>query len=410
MSPSSGGWRDRLRERALTLALALGSVALVLLVLEGVARVARNRVSGKGALTVDRYMEPDAMLGWRKKPGVRASFHEPEYQTEVVINSLGLRDPERPYEGTGAFRILALGDSFVEGYTVPMEKTVTQTLEASLKDRGCSAEVLNGGTAGYSTDQEYLFYATEGARYAPKIVLLFFYFNDVLYNVRPTYSSGDPKPLLVEQGDRLIVQNLPVPPPRPAPEAAPDPAPDHSGGSALLEWVSGRLRRSTPGLYNRLAWFGLWAPVKHKPPPEQYEVYRRTASPEIKAAWTATEMILSALAREVQQKDARLLIVYVPSRMEVSDRSWAATQFEYGMKEAHWDRGAVRARLQKIADRIPVPVLDLTAPLRAAEHGALGGPYFVQDGHWNAVGHAVAARAVGEDLRGLGWLGGCTIR
>ena len=46
---------------------------------------------------------------------------------------------------------------------------------------------MNGGTAGYSTDQEMLFYETEGHRYQPRVVVLFFYYNDVVYNDRQEF-------------------------------------------------------------------------------------------------------------------------------------------------------------------------------------------------------------------------------
>ena len=50
--------------------------------------------------------------------------------------------------------------------------TVTARLEADLGARGCQAEVINGGTVGYSTDQEYLFFRDEGRKYAPDVVIL----------------------------------------------------------------------------------------------------------------------------------------------------------------------------------------------------------------------------------------------
>lgn len=67
-----------------------------------------------------------------------------------------MRDRERSYAAApGAFRILALGDSFVEAYSVPLEDSVTQVLERSLPSSEAPIEVINGGTAGYSTGQEY---------------------------------------------------------------------------------------------------------------------------------------------------------------------------------------------------------------------------------------------------------------
>ncbi len=156
-SEPARGWRSAL--------LALASLCLALLLLEGAARVLR---AGRGPSTgteFSTYTEYDPLLGWRKRPGSHVRFQRREYATDLVINSRGLRGPERPYERpAGTFRLLALGDSYVEGYAVQEPETVRGELESSLGRPGCPVEVLNGGTVGYSTDQELLFYRGEGRR------------------------------------------------------------------------------------------------------------------------------------------------------------------------------------------------------------------------------------------------------
>src|SRR5262245_46378812 len=153
---------DRLKE----VALALAATAVTLLGLEGVLRLAEGP-SAPGTTFAD-YSEYDPLLGWRKRAGARLTFHRSEYSVDFALNSHGLRDPERGYQAPpGTTRVLALGDSFVEGFGVPLGQTVTQVLESTLRGSGCPVEVVNGATTGYSTDQEYLFYQTEGARYSP---------------------------------------------------------------------------------------------------------------------------------------------------------------------------------------------------------------------------------------------------
>ena len=182
-----------------------------LLVLEGLARLLRaRRGGGKEAGEARLYNEYDPLLGWRKKPGARVTYRRREYTVEVAVNSRGLRDPERGYEAPpGTLRVLALGDSFLEGYTVPLEQTVTQVLERELLARRCPARVVNGGTQAYSTDQEYLFYRSEGVKYAPQVVALFFYYNDVVYNDRQEYFQT-PKPIFEMGGGALRLHRYPV--------------------------------------------------------------------------------------------------------------------------------------------------------------------------------------------------------
>lgn len=393
-------------ERLANLGLAAGSILLTLAALEWIARATRYRGPGKEAGTVALYTEFDPLLGWHKRPGARATRRTREYTIEVSINSLGLRDRERSYAAApGAFRILALGDSFVEAYSVPLEDSVTQVLERSLPSSEAPTEVINGGTAGYSTGQEYLFYSMEGQRYGPNVVLLFFYYNDVLFNGRPDY-FGSPTPLFSVDHDELIAPR-PVAPraPRLATASTPAPAADsETGGSAALKRLDDRLTTGAPRLHDRLAALGLWEPVRQQIPHLQLRVYKRKRIAELEADWDLTARLLRKLAHDVAADGARFAVVYVPSLMEVSDRAWALSCLRYGMDDASWDRGRVLKRLRGIAATGHFPVLDLTPDLRAADHGIFGGPYYVHDGHWNAAGHRIAAREIRRFLGAVGWL------
>jgi hypothetical protein len=229
-------------QRFAPLLLAVASILFTLLVLEGVIRFLRlGEGRGKEEAEIGRYHEYDPILGWSKTPGARVVYRRREYTVEVAINSHGLRDPERGYRTPpSATRILALGDSFIEGYTVPLPQTATQVLESSLGAAGCAAQVINGGTAGYSNDQELLFYETEGQRYAPRVVVLFFYYNDIVYNDRQDY-FGAPKPEFQMGEGRLCIHRVPVR--RPTSPIAAEPAMQvpAASGSALVEWVRERL-------------------------------------------------------------------------------------------------------------------------------------------------------------------------
>lgn len=400
----------RLRTLLANIGLALVALAVVLALLEGVARLAeRSRGGGKERDEASRYVEHDPRLGWRKKPGARVRYDRREYATEVAINSNGLRDPERPYAGApGTYRILALGDSFVEGYTVDMDRTVTQVLERALRRPGCLVEVLNAGTAAYSTDQEYLFYLDQGVRYSPQVVLLFAYYNDVLWNTAVNY-FGSPKPLLVPSGDQLVLRNDPVPAPYRGPTPPPPPPPPKLR-SAAFEWVKGRLARGAPRAFNALARIGLWEHLGGDDPDDQMRVFKRRQQPVIEAAWERTDAILRALSREAAARGSRFALVYVPSRMEVSDRDWELTRLAYDLDEKAWDRGLVARRFAEIGASAGFPVFDLTPDLRRASAGVLGEPYLVYDGHWSAAGHRAAAEGIERFLRQRGWAPPCAPR
>jgi lysophospholipase L1-like esterase len=397
-----------IRRLAPNLLLAVASTVLMLGAAEAAARIARHyQKGGKEQRTRLEYTEHDPLLGWRHRPGARARYERREYTTEVAINSLGLRDRERAYAAApGSFRVLALGDSFIEGFSVTLADTVTEVLERSMLAQGCPVEVLNGGTVGYGTDQEFLWYREEGQKYSPHVVVLFVYYNDVLYNAAPT-NLQLPKPLLSFKGSRVEVVNFPVP--RRPPDRPAEPTAVSSRHSAALDWIGERLERSHPRTYNALASLGLWPPTRTLPPSPELRVYMRQAPADVRRGWAMTARIVETLAHEAWGHGSRLALVYIPSRMEVSDRDWDLTRRRYGLDDQRWDRGAVLARLREVAAASRLPLLDLTPGMRNAT-GVFAWPYFDFDSHWNALGHQVAARELERFLRGQGWLPACRSR
>ncbi|MDH4079443.1 MAG: SGNH/GDSL hydrolase family protein [Nitrospira sp.] len=105
--------------------------------------------------------------------------HSKEGFSEGQFNSHGFRDYERTYEKpTDVFRILVLGDSFVEALQVPLEDSFTAQLEKMLNGARVSSsrfEVLALGQSGFGTADEHLRYLNFGAAYNPDLVILAFF-------------------------------------------------------------------------------------------------------------------------------------------------------------------------------------------------------------------------------------------
>src|SRR6185295_10260891 len=86
----------------------------------------------------------------------------------VTVNARGLRGPVVPYDHPAdRSRILFIGDSIVFGAGVPDDATSPVRLAQMLAARGLPADVINGATPAYNTEQEIAFLETEGIRYAP---------------------------------------------------------------------------------------------------------------------------------------------------------------------------------------------------------------------------------------------------
>ncbi len=388
----------RLRSAVGNLILLAFGLALPLLLAEGVLRVlARNEPGGKEQVERNTYTEYDPVLGWRKKPGALVRYVRRDYRSEFTINAQGLRGPLRPHEKPPqTVRVLALGDSFLEAFMVSEAETLAAQLEGQLQGRlGCRAEVINGGTVGYSTDQEYLFYRDEGHRYSPDVVILFTYHNDLPFLIRERYYAF-PKPRLNFDESPPRVENEPVPAYVPEPISAPGPEAPFQG-SHLLEFVKDRIERSSARTYNRLASFGLWEPLRQLPQNEEINLYRVPPFGHLNSVWSAYTWTVESLNRLVERGNAKLIVAYIPSRMEVSDSDYEVTEARYGVDASNFARTAVRDRVAEITEKLGIAFLDLTPVLR--EHASLLKPvYFATDSHWNARGQAVAAEAAAAFL------------
>jgi hypothetical protein len=103
--------------------------------------------------------------------------HTKEGFSEGHFNSHGFRDYERSYEKPeGVYRILVLGDSYIEALQVQLEDAFTAQLERMLNEQSSfmKFEVLSLGQSGFGTAEEYLRYINFGLLYDPDLVILAF--------------------------------------------------------------------------------------------------------------------------------------------------------------------------------------------------------------------------------------------
>jgi hypothetical protein len=147
------------------------------------------------------FWRKDELLGWSHQPNSEAIYVGPrpwpvEYQAQVRINSLGLRGPEITELPPEGYRVMVLGDSFVAGFEVTWEQTFEALVESQLTaEFGFPVQVINAGVRGYGTDQSYLYYTKWGRHLEPDLVILFYGGNDyadivTLHRMRRTFGKG----------------------------------------------------------------------------------------------------------------------------------------------------------------------------------------------------------------------------
>jgi lysophospholipase L1-like esterase len=96
------------------------------------------------------------------------------------INSLGLRGPEvSPKKPDGVRRVVVIGDSYTFGLGVDVTESLPARLEARLNQDGTQhVEVLNLGTPGYNSDQEFMYLREKGMAFQPDAVVMAFNMSD----------------------------------------------------------------------------------------------------------------------------------------------------------------------------------------------------------------------------------------
>ncbi len=129
--------------------------------------------------------------GPRVNSVAHASMYDAEgsivYDTIIEYNGKGYRGPEVAYEKPeDVYRILIIGDSFVEAIQVPYEQTFQAQLQARLRQYDTPErryEVVAMGRTGWGTMHEATYYQVEGHKYNADLVILMFYINDVADNL-----------------------------------------------------------------------------------------------------------------------------------------------------------------------------------------------------------------------------------
>jgi len=171
------------RSRALagTLLLLVAATALGALACEGLVR----HLFGPQPKFPRRVVE--GSFGLRiNQPGARYRHKSADVDVSFRINHAGMRaDREYPFAPPpGTRRIVFLGDSFTVGYEVDVADCFSSVVERELRARGHAVEALNAGVSGFSTAEEDLYLERDLIRYAPSVVVLSFYGNDLFDNVR----------------------------------------------------------------------------------------------------------------------------------------------------------------------------------------------------------------------------------
>ena len=169
------------------LLLVLGS-SLALLLAEGLVRwVAPQQL----IRLRPELWEPVEGLGWRLRPGVKLRVNTGEREVEVLTDQLGHRvGGLSPPTSEVEFRILALGDSFLEALQVDYGATFVDRLQRALYTLGASTAITNAGVSKWGPSQYLMQAELEFSRRNYDLVLVFLYLGNDIQSEHPEFYSA----------------------------------------------------------------------------------------------------------------------------------------------------------------------------------------------------------------------------
>ena len=351
---------------------------------------------------------PHPILGWVLQPNITYLYGIPEGKVSVTHNSEGWRDLERAVKKPdGVFRILVLGDSFMEANSVELDNTFYRQVEKLARAVGKNVEVINMGVAGYGTLQEYLVFHHIGSLYQPDLVLVGFFTGNDLVNNSLALSS-----FLLEEGQ--VVNARPF---LDLNESISWTITPVDFKAAQLSYAKNKASRESKKnrLTEKLIFLKLLAegveriPVPEflknqigHPEPVDKRIYELALmgvnyceeSEEFTEAWDTTKRIFAKLKEEVQSHGGELVVFTVPAIEEVSlEYMQAVTADVTYPANLCLEEAPSHARLTRMLTELDIELISLLQDFRRVMRQDEINLY-QSDLHWNPEGHALAAERV----------------
>ena len=360
----------------------------------------------------------DPRVGLIYKPGSEMQHtNYSDYDVRQRANSLGFLDREPPgAKEPGTFRILVLGDSFVEAQQVPIADKLHVLLEGMLAKRypGRRFQTAALGHFGAGTAAELAYYETYGRAFRPDLVVVVFVHNDFADSspligsvTNGFWPEHPPWPLFepdANGGFRQLTADSALSRKmidiQPVPEIAFG-LRERLGRSLLVRWAitvadrrwrlsharqteieTRRLARlrTDPRYASRLAG---WRYPDDLDKNDMF--FAKEMPPVFEEAEAITDHAFALLAEAGRRDGFKLLVLPIPY---VSVTPW----WKRDQREIV-DKGQL-LRLQRIAARHDFPLLDLATAF--AKRGNPKDAEWPHDSHWSPTGHRWTAEAIAE--------------
>lgn len=305
---------------------------------------------------------------------------------EYRINSLGMRDREHQIEKrANTFRVMILGDSFMEALQVDFDHVFAKLLEDKLNEgmpKPQSIEVINIAVSGWGTDEQLTYLTRHGLSLKPDLILVGMTLNNDVYdNLEENFHALS--------GERLVAKPATVIP--------------------IVEYTIWRLKSYVGAHSHTYQLARLWSHAGTMEADRQglnahvVELIQNTPTPQLTKGWMLTRVLLKEIGATARQANAEMAVFLIPLAIQIEDEERARFIAKHNLPNELVALYSPQAIMKSFGEAEKIEVIDLLSFFKEwkAQHGAA--LYRKDDLHWTESGHEVAASAVASQLisRGL---------
>ncbi len=361
----------------------------------------------------------NAMNEWRYGDIVRMGFISPSV-SEGLVHRYPLHTDREGFRNNATrdhIEVAALGDSFTDALTMPVESAWPSQLEQMI-----GLPVQNYGTAGFGPQQELLVLKDYAAHHEPRVVVLAFFAGNDIHDAeafeafQKTGGKAEPPTLgwpikdIVSRADTWYVVNAVH-----SAVAVANPSPSNRdtqvpGAPPPTEISSPRFDRgmfAVPVNGSTLRWAFM--------PPYLNLLTFSESDLAARPGWALTRDSLIAMQRVSHDIGAEFVLLFLPFKTQVYlpllsrtfSRDDLARAFQFylnrpmqakDVEEMARHRLAHNALMSRFCEEAGIPFLDMTTALQM--HVDAGeNMYFPDDSHLNEAGAAVVAQRLAEFLQ-----------
>lgn len=290
------------------------------------------------------------------KPYLQKEFRTNEYVSSYKTNCQGYRmdDLSNADDTIKNCDWLFIGDSFTQGAQVNYSELFTTRLFSSFPNK----IIVNGGISGAGLYDELNFFKDKGKQLSPNVVFLQIgVFND-FFNIKE--HSATYQDYLMEKSDlyRFLAYNV------------------FSTDSLPL----GR-------------WTEPFFPTAEEN--RDFNILYKEESEQKMADKKAFERCLKEWKEEVEKIGAKLIVLLIPSKEQVSPVLLKEVMDKYNIVASQLDMTAPNQLFASTASTLGIRSIDLTTDFQSSKDF----PFFSNDEHLNAIGHKLIADALSKEMR-----------